>query len=231
MKGDPQIIEVADEAAASSRARSLMIPPMLPVLYSFRRCPYAIRARLALYVSGIGYTLREVALGNKPLAMLAASAKGTVPVLVLPDGQVIDESYDIMCWALQQHDPDVWLGKDGCYLDAVLPLIQRNDKEFKTALDRYKYHERHPQYAQSHYRRQGEAFLQELEARLRSDAWLLGGKMSIADAAVFPFVRQFAAVDPHWFEHSPYRKLNEWHASLANSPMFTAVMQKHKVWQ
>jgi glutathione S-transferase len=206
---------------------------MLPVLYSFRRCPYAIRARFALHVSGTAYTLREVELRNKPAAMLAASPKGSVPVLVLPDGTVIDESFDIMRWALQQKDPDNWLGHEGCYLDEASALVASNDGHFKAALDRYKYPERNSEqcaeHAQSHYRSQGERFLQDLEARLADKDWLLGDHISIADAAVLPFVRQFAGVDRQWFDQSPYRRLRAWCESLLNSEMFVAVMQKQKV--
>ena len=204
---------------------------MLPVLYSFRRCPYAIRARLALHVSGTAYTLREVELRNKPAEMLAASPKGSVPVLVLADGTVIDESFDIMRWALQQHDPDNWLGHQGRYLDEASALVASNDGSFKTALDCYKYPDRYPEHPQSHYRSEGELFLQQLETRLQSNAWLLSNHISIADAALVPFVRQFAAVDQQWFDQSPYRRLREWSESLLNSAMFAAVMHKHKVWQ
>ena len=207
---------------------------MLPILYSFRRCPYAMRARLALHASGTAYALREVALRDKPAAMLAASPKGTVPVLVLPDGRVIDESVDIMCWALQQNDPGNWLGHEGCYLDAASALMAINDGHFKVALDRYKYPERYTEHPQSHYRSQGEVFLQSLEDRLAADGgsrWLLGELMTIADAAVFPFIRQFAAVNQQWFDQSPYCRLREWCSFLLNSDLFAAVMQKHKVWQ
>jgi len=209
---------------------------MLPILYSFRRCPYAMRARLALNVSGTAYVLREVALRDKPAAMLTASPKGTVPVLVLPDGRVIDESYDIMRWALQQNDPDNWLGHDGHYLDAASALVACNDGPFKATLDRYKYPERYSgqgaDHSQSHYRSEGELFLQTLEDRLAADGgshWLLGQHMTLADAAILPFIRQFAAVDQQWFDQSHYRRLQEWCAFLLNSDLFAAVMQKHKV--
>ena len=207
---------------------------MLPILYSFRRCPYAMRARLALHASGTAYALREVALRDKPAAMLAASPKGTVPVLVLPDGRVIDESVDIMRWALRQNDPGNWLGYEGCYLDAASALVAINDGPFKAALDRYKYPERYTEHPQIHYRSLGEVFLQALEDRLAADGgsrWLLGEHMTIADAAVFPFIRQFAAVDQQWFDQSPYCRLREWCASLLDSTLFAAVMQKYKVWQ
>lgn len=204
---------------------------MLPALYSFRRCPYAIRARLALHASGIPYELREVVLRDKPASMLAASPKGSVPVLVLPDGQVIDESRDIMCWALQQHDPDSWLGRDSLYLDAATALIDINDSTFKAALNRYKYADHHPEHPQTHYRTEGALFLQQLEDHLQANTYLLGNHLSIADAAVLPFIRQFAGVDQIWFDQSPYQRLRKWREALVNSSLFTTVMQKYPVWQ
>ncbi len=204
---------------------------MLPVLYSFRRCPYAMRARIALQVSATPYELREVQLRDKPPAMLTASPKGSVPVLVLPDGQVIDESWDIMQWALQQNDPDNWLGHNSQYLAAAAELVAINDGNFKAALDRYKYADRYPEHPQSDYRATGEEFLQELETRLQAHPYLLGDACSIADAALIPFVRQFAAVDQAWFDQSPYPKLRSWSETLINSDLFNAAMQKHAVWQ
>jgi glutathione S-transferase len=202
----------------------------LPILYSFRRCPYAIRARLALHASGIGYELREVDLRNKPACMLAASPKGSVPVLVLSGSRVIDESWDIMQWALQQHDPENRLGTSKRHVDAALPLVHSNDNTFKASLDRYKYADRHPEHPQTHYRSQGEPFLQQLEMRLQATAYLLGNTPSIADMAIFPFIRQFAGVDQDWFDQSPYPGLRNWAEALTHSAMFKAVMQKHPVW-
>ena len=204
---------------------------MVPVLYSFRRCPYAIRARLALHISGIAYELREILLRDKPPAMLAASPKGSVPVLVVPDGQIIDESWDIMQWALQQHDPENWLGDGEGYLIAAMPLVVANDGGFKAALDRYKYADRYPEQPHWCYRSECELFLQQLEARLQVSRYLLGDRLSIADAAIIPFIRQFAAVDHSWFRLSPYPRLRHWSDLLINSPLFDAVMQKFPVWQ
>ena len=138
----------------------------LPILYSFRRCPYAMRARAALIASGISVELREVVLRDKPATMLAASPKGSVPVLVLQTGKVIDESCDIMLWALRQHDPQAWLGKDECHVQAALPWVTENDSTFKHNLDRYKYPVRFPELPQSAYRSAGEQFLQQIEQRL-----------------------------------------------------------------
>ena len=204
---------------------------MVPVLYSFRRCPYAIRARLALQVSGVSYELREIQLRDKPPALLAASPKGSVPVLVLPGGRVVDESWDIMCWALQQHDPDHWLGDDGGYLTEAAVVLEANDGRFKAALDRYKYADRYPEQPATFYRAEGECFLQQLEGLLLAHRYLLGDQLSIADMAVLPFIRQFAGVESLWFRESPYPRLRDWSERLLSSPLFEAVMQKYPVWQ
>jgi glutathione S-transferase len=197
-----------------------------PILYSYRRCPYAMRARMALHYSGIEVEMREIALKAKPAAMLAASPKGTVPVLVLGDGRVIDESLDIMRWALAQHDPQEWLQ------DAAqsLVLIAENDGTFKQALDRYKYAERFPEHPQAVYRTQGEGFLVQLETALQGHAHLLGASPRLADIAIFPFIRQFAAVDPGWWETSPYPALRAWLEHWVGSGLFDGIMQKHPVW-
>jgi glutathione S-transferase len=199
---------------------------MLPILYSFRRCPYAMRARLALYASGVAVELREVSLRAKPASMLAASPKGSVPVLVLPDGRVIDESWEIMQWALHQHDPEGWLGQDNSFIAAANPLIIENDTTFKYHLDRYKYAERYPEYPRSHYRSEAQVFLQQLENRLHTPRFLLGDAMSIADVAIFPFIRQFAAVDKDWFAQAPYPSLQRWLNIFLGSELFDEVMKK-----
>ncbi len=204
---------------------------MLPVVYSFRRCPFAIRARLALHSAGVAFELREVSLRNKPESMLIASPKGSVPVLVQPDGQVIDESWEIMLWSLSRHDPDGWLGTNGAYADAAAPLIIENDTVFKGYLDRYKYPGRYPENTQAHYRKQAEVFLQILEARLCKNSYLLGNTMSIADAGIFPFIRQFADVDNIWFAMSPYVSLQQWLNDILNSERFEAIMKKFPPWQ
>ena len=198
----------------------------LPILYSFRRCPYAIRARLAIIYAGIPVEIREVQLKQKPAQMLAISAKGTVPVLQLPDGEVIDESLDIMHWALAQHDPEHWLdaGEDS------EKLIQWNDGDFKYYLDRYKYADRYPEFPKNYYRSQAEVFLAELESKLSQHPYLGGSHFSLLDAAIFPFMRQFAAVDRLWFHSSDYRHLNNWLNGLLVSDLFVSVMVKHPVW-
>jgi len=195
----------------------------LPLLYSFRRCPYAIRARLAIAISGVDVEIREVDLKAKPPEMLALSPKGTVPVLALPDGRVIDESLDIMLWALRQRDPPGML--DG-FSENAMALIQRNDREFKYWLDRYKYPERYPEFSKMHYRGKGELFLSELNLGFDKNKYVLGNMPGIADLALMPFVRQFAQVDREWFEASPYFQLQKWLHDWEKSELFVAVMQK-----
>jgi glutathione S-transferase len=203
---------------------------MLPVLYSFRRCPYAMRARLALHSSGTAVELREVSLRDKPESMLAASPKGSIPVLLLPQGQVIDESWDIMRWALQRNDPEGWLGQDHRHVDAAEPLVSENDTAFKYWLDRYKYPDRFPEHPQTHYWNMAGQFLLKLENRLDASRFLLGDERSVADVALFPFIRQFAEVDKGWFAQSPYPKLQRWLEDFLESAEFAAVMAKYAIW-
>lgn len=198
----------------------------LPILYSFRRCPYAIRARLALKVSQIQVELREVVLANKPPQMLDISPKGTVPVLQLQDGTVIEESRDIMLWALQKNDPQGWL----LSLDDGLALIDFNDNEFKQDLDHYKYADRFPDFPMVSYRKQGEVFLYSLEQKLLAWPYLLGENVSFVDMAIFPFIRQFAFVDKAWFDSSEYKKLQMWLQRLLDSELFSQVMLKLPQW-
>ncbi|HTN95320.1 MAG TPA: glutathione S-transferase [Gallionella sp.] len=200
------------------------------VLYSFRRCPYAIRARLALCATGVEVELREVALRDKPESMLAASPKGSVPVLVLPDGCVIDESWEIMLWALHRNDPEGWLGKNDVCVNAATELVIENDTVFKILLDRYKYAGRYPEYPRSHYRSEAEIILLQLESRLSATRYLLGDTMSIADVAIFPFIRQFSEVDRQWFAQAPYTSLQRWLNEFLDSERFAAVMKKYHVW-
>ncbi len=194
-----------------------------PILYSFRRCPYAMRARLALAVSGTRYELREVSLRAKPTAMLAASAKGTVPVLVLSEGEVIDQSLDIMRWALTTCDPEGWLERD----DAS--LISTNDGSFKHDLDRYKYPDRHEADALTH-REHGLTFLRELDARLAISTFLGGPVQGVTDAAIVPFVRQFAAVDPTWFAAQRLPQLHSWLQGIIGSGLFRSIMLRAPLW-
>lgn len=197
----------------------------LPVLYSFRRCPYAMRARMALWVAGVTVTLREVKLAAKPPALLAASPKGTVPVLVLADGQVIDESLDIMRWALAQRDPEGWLAGE----DAA--LIAANDGQFKHHLDRAKYPGRYDEDGVTDHRAAALALLAPLEARLAEAPYLCGDRRSLTDIALLPFIRQFAAIDPAWFAAQPLPRLQAWLEGLLASDLFAAVMPKFAPWK
>jgi glutathione S-transferase len=203
----------------------------LPILYSFRRCPYAMRARMALAASGIRLEIREVDLKRKPSSMLEYSPKGEVPVLLL-EGEVIDESRDIMVWALEEHDPDAWLNSlDMELLESTMSLVDHNDHEFKPWLDRYKYHVGYPEQTQSAYRQVCEQFLQLLEGRLQQNAFLILDRVTFADIAIFPFIRQFAFVDKSWFDASPYVHLHKWLEHFLNDPRFQRVMKKYPVWK
>ena len=202
----------------------------LPILYSFRRCPYAMRARLALQVSGLAVEHREIALKNKPAEMLRASPKGTVPVLVLADGTVLEESLDIMRWALGRNDPQGWLGGDGAYRNDAWALIAQNDGEFKFHLDRYKYPHRYGLADGVLHRELARGFLDLLQARLAQHDFLAGTRFGLADAAIAPFVRQFAHTDPAWFAAQSWRHLAQWLQDFEASAAFAQVMEKHPVW-
>lgn len=193
------------------------------VLYSFRRCPYAMRGRLALALSGIQYELREVRLSDKPTALLSASPKGTVPVLATADGAVIEESLAIMRWALEIQDPEGWLTRD----DPA--LIATNDDMFKHHLDRYKYPDRYGSEPDSH-RESGLHFLRVLDARIAVAGQLCGPERGLADAAIVPFVRQFAEVDRTWFEAQPLPCLKAWLANHLASDLFGRIMHRTAPW-
>ena len=194
-----------------------------PILYSFRRCPYAMRARMALLTSGKIYTHREVLLRDKPAAMLAASPKGTVPILVLADGTAIDESMDIMHWALSQHDPEDWLPR------ADTELVAKFDSVFKHHLDRYKYVGRY-EVDPLHHRAAGLVMLAELDERLKEQGYLDGATRGFSDIALFPFVRQFAGVDAQWFAVNAPKRVCEWLAILVASELFEQAMVKIAPW-
>ena len=202
-------------------------------LYSFRRCPYAMRARLAIVLAELKVELREIVLKNKPAQMLAISPKGTVPVLELveTDGssrRVIEESRDILQWALEQHDPQAVLDVEPASAQA---LIEQNDNEFKHWLDRYKYSDRYPELSQLEYRERGEVFLQLLETLLAKHRYLLGDTISSADIGIMPFVRQFAHVDQEVFYQLPYPHLQQWLRDWLQHPAFQQVMVKLPAWQ
>ncbi len=198
-----------------------------PLLYSFRRCPYAMRARLALYGSGVLVELREVVLRDKPIQLRELSPKATVPVLVTPEGRVIDESLDIMLWALGQPDSEGWLLVQH---KAAMALIAQNDGQFKHWLDHYKYADRFPEHSVSYYREQAEAFIAQLEQQLQCHSYLMADKLSLADIAIFPFIRQFAHVDKSWFDQAPYPNVQRWLHGLLASPLFIDIMPKYPQW-
>lgn len=184
---------------------------------------------MALRYSGVKVEIHEVSLKDKPVEMLRASPKGTVPILILADGRVIDESLDIMQWALAQNDPEDWLMRDQPAQGALAEsLIRDNDSSFKQALDRYKYFIRYPEQPKEAYRQQGEVFLGQLETRLGKSRYLCGERLSYADIAIFPFVRQFASADETWFEGAPYPHLRQWLTQLTSSSLFLATMEKTK---
>ncbi len=222
-----------------------------PVLYTFRRCPYAMRARWALQVAGIDVEMREILLRDKPAAMLAASPKGTVPVLVLPGGAVIDESLEVMRWALAQHDPEGWLAPEGGTLADMLALVEAGERDFKPHLDRAKYATRYRAewpaetedaeacFSAAHYQ-QALQFLQRLAQRLQAVAadsptdsaspQLFGTRPALADVALAPFVRQFARHDAARFARQAPPAVAHWLQGLLARPDFEAVMARRDVW-
>ena len=205
-----------------------------PVFYSFRRCPYAMRARLALHASAILVEHREVVLKHKPAHLLALSPKGTVPVLWLrsPAGhRVLEQSLDIMQWALHQNDPLGWWPATNAALTDAMALIAHNDGPFKEQLDRYKYPNRSGLDSGLADRNEAALWLHTMDARLRAQPFLAGERFGLADAAIAPFVRQFAHTDPAWFAAQPWAALAGWLAAFENSALFEAVMHKHAPWQ
>ena len=202
-------------------------PLVQPILYSFRRCPYAIRARLSLAVAEIRCELREVLLRDKPPAMLSASAKGTVPVLVLPE-RVIDESFEVMTWALGQRDPLGWSDAPPAETQA---LVRDNDGSFKHHLDRYKYAERYDGADAELERDEAAGFIAQLESRLAEGPYLTGERPRLADAAIFPFVRQFAGVDKEYWQGAPFPNTRRWLQGWLDSSLFARCMHRSPPWQ
>ncbi|WP_411562790.1 glutathione S-transferase [Pseudomonas shirazensis] len=196
------------------------------ILYSFRRCPWAMRARLALAYAGCTVEVCEVSMKHKPAELLALSPKGTVPVLDTGAG-VLEESLDIMRWALLQHDPQDWLLRaDPAAAVQAHALIARNDSTFKAQVNLYKYAERYPEHTREEYRLQAESWLEELEALLQGRPYLLAQHPSLADAALLPLLRQFAGVEPLWFAQAPYPQLRDWLQGCLASDLFKAVMAR-----
>lgn len=204
----------------------------LPILYSLRNCPYAMRARVAIFKSQQAILLRDVVLNNKPQEMVAVSAKATVPVLVLENGVVIDESLEVMLWALQQSDPDDLMHDE---IADMLIIIDDFDNGFKTCLEQYKCEKRYlkaniEKNSLVEYRQACEQYLQKLELRLIEHTFIMSDKESLVDIALLPFIRQFAQVERQWYLQSPYPKVRQWLNNYLQSPMFTKVMAKQPLW-
>ncbi len=200
----------------------------LPTLYSFRRCPYAIRTRMLLLLVEQPVVVREITLRDKPKALLQLSGKATVPVMQLPDGTVLDESLDIMYWAIER----VGDARGLCDRNRQLQdeLIGRNDTEFKHWLDRYKYHTRFPEQSKQYYRDQALKFVKHLDELLTDTDALTGDQVSLADIAILPFIRQFSMVDPQWFEASACLSVKRWLDNWLAHPVFVHAMQKYEIW-
>ena len=198
------------------------------ILYSYRRCPYAMRARMALKYANIEFEHREIELRNKPQSMLLVSPKGTVPVLCMGD-EVLDQSVDIMRWAIDQSDPAGWGNVD----DAIAKAwIEKNDGPFKALLDQYKYPNRFPELNQEAVLEQAlQIMLLPMEQSLQATQYLLGDQMTWVDIAIFPFVRQFSMVDVNRFEQLPIPSTKRWLAQHLESELFNSVMHKHPVWR
>jgi len=197
-----------------------------PILYSFRRCPYAIRARMVLSYMEVSVELREVLLNERPQSLYKISSKGTVPVLLLKDGKVLDESLDIMQWAIKQGEQKLYEDK----LNEQNQLIKYNDKKFKYWLDKYKYHVRYLEHSREYYQRKCSKTLAEYDMRLRENAYLMGDRIRLADIAIFPFIRQCANVDQTWFNNK-YPNLNRWLEIWKQSRLFNSVMMKYNQWR
>jgi glutathione S-transferase len=207
--------------------------PNLPVLYSLQHCPYAMRARLGILLAQQSVMIRAVVTKNKPAEMLELSPKGTVPVLVIHHQQltIIDESIDIMLWALTLNDPqNVLLADDSGKLDAMLELIRRNDEEFKPNLEVYKLAKRFHKESEVADRQICEVFVTELESKLQKGDYFMGEQASLADYALLPFVRQFARVDRKWYLQAPYPRLRGWLNRHLQMPLFTKAMAKYPLW-
>jgi len=201
----------------------------LPILYSFRRCPYAMRARMAIHISGQKCELREVLLRDKPPSMLEYSAKGTVPVLILQDGKVIDESLDVIDWALNLNDPDDWQrSKDK---EKTKELIKINDGEFKYHLDRYKYSKRYDNEDPEFHRKKCLKFIESINNELNNSEYIFDDNISYADIVLLPFIRQFRIADIEWFDSLPYDNLKKWLSSFLGSSLLNSIMKKYDLWK
>ena len=202
----------------------------VPILYTFRRCPYAMRARMGLAYAGLNFQIREVDLKHKPREMLDISPKATVPVLLTEGSIVLEESLDILLWSLTENDLDGWRDYSVAELSQMEALVEENDEVFKEHLDHYKYSDRYPAESKHTYREQCEIFLERLESQLRKTTFLFGKRISYADVAIFSFIRQFSNVEPLWFQSAPYPHLKKWLAHFLVSDVFEAIMKKYQPW-
>ena len=201
----------------------------LPILYSFRRCPYAMRARMAIHISSQKCEIREVLLRDKPPSMLEYSSKGTVPVLVLQSGEVIDESLDVIDWALNLNDPDNWQrSKDN---EKTKELIKINDGEFKHHLDRYKYSKRYDDEDPEFHRKKCLSFIEKVNSELQNSKYIFDDEISYIDISLLPFIRQFRIADNEWFDELPYENVKSWLSNFLNSELLKSIMSKYDLWK
>lgn len=224
------------ESINEGNKKNKKVADPIPVLYSLRNCPYAMRARMAIFKSSEKILLRDLVLSNKPPEMLEASPKGTVPVLVLANGKVIEESLAVMLWALQMSDPKNLLHSEEVTtqketpLSAMLKLINEFDEQFKSRLEEYKCAKRYQESNIEECRLACQRHLDKLEQRLLTHEFLMSDKESLADIALLPFIRQFARVERQWYLQSPYPKVRQWLNRYLQSAMFSKVMAKHPLW-
>ena len=201
----------------------------LPILYSFRRCPYAMRARMAIHISSQKCEIREVLLRDKPPSMLEYSSKGTVPVLVLQSGEVIDESLDVIDWALNLNDPDNWQRSKNN--EKTKELIKINDGEFKYHLDRYKYSKRYDNEDPEFHRKKCLSFIEKVNSELQNSKYIFDDAISYIDISLLPFIRQFRIADKEWFDELPYENVKSWLSNFLNSELLESIMSKHDLWK
>lgn len=202
-----------------------------PILYTFRRCPYAMRARLAIKVSEIFVEIREIKLKDKPLEFLNLSPKGTVPVLVTSSGKILEESLDIINWALNINDPQKWLAKGQLSQNQINQLLENLENEFKPSLDKYKYPNRFESLDKYFHRDQNLSFLRYLDDLLKKNKALNCSHLSLVDYAIFPFIRQFRNVDSEWFDSLNFNFLKKWLFELIDSNDFLSIMIKYEKWE
>jgi len=201
----------------------------LPILYSFRRCPYAMRARMAIHISSQKCEIREVLLRDKPPSMLEYSSKGTVPVLVLQSGEVIDESLDVIDWALNLNDPDNWQRSKNN--EKTKELIKINDGEFKYHLDRYKYSKRYDNEDPEFHRKKCLSFIEKVNSELQNSKYIFDDAISYIDISLLPFIRQFRIADNEWFDELPYENVKSWLSNFLNSELLKSIMSKYDIWK